>query len=386
MYQINWGDLTPEIFLKEYWQKKPLFIRGAISNSEGFFVVPIEADVLAGLAMEEEVESRIVGQNEDKSWFVEHGPFDDFSKYGENYWTLLVQATNNWSASTDAMLAPFNFIPNWRIDDVMVSFSTPDGGVGPHLDQYDVFIVQGQGSRRWQVGLPDETLTTLIPHEDLKQVSPFTPLIDEITRTGDLLYIPPNHPHNGVSIENSVNYSIGFQAPSSKELWSAFADNVIDKNLGEQRFTDSDRQVTHQPEMITENDVQALKNFMLTTVNNDKAFNDFICQYLTVSQHNLDTLIPEQDEHYNIDDLDELLSSAKVIVPVCGLKSVYNESNQRLYINGNCYELAQANTEFAQELAKNIAITVKKLADFNLCSKNKEVLINLLNSGLWYLD
>ncbi len=399
MYQINWGDLTPEIFLKEYWQKKPLFIRGAISNDEGFFVVPIDADELAGLAMEEEIQSRIVGQkientsdSNDKGhqsgdWYVEHGPFDDFSSFGEQYWTLLVQATNHWSSATHAMLAPFRFIPNWRIDDVMVSFSTPHGGVGPHLDQYDVFIIQGQGKRRWQIGLPDDSLETVIPHEDLKQLSPFTPVIDQVTQAGDLLYIPPNHPHNGVSLEDSVNYSIGFQAPSNKELWSGFADNIIDKNLGEQRFGDPTIKVTASPESITAGDFEALKQFMLSSLNNEASFNQFICEHLTRNHHTLDILEPdEDDELYNKDSVKEIYKEAKSITPINGLKSIFNQVDKHLYINGEQYDISDINVDFAITLAKNEPIAIKTLRAFKLCAKGKQLFITLLNQGLWYAE
>jgi len=247
---LNWGELSPEKFLAEYWQKKPLLIKQAFKNFED----TIPADELAGLAMEAEIESRIVSVDNKGNWQVDHGPFEDFSQYGEENWTLLVQAVNNWSRPTNSLLQPFAFIPRWRIDDVMVSFSTPNGGVGAHLDQYDVFIIQGSGKRRWQVGAPNKALSTLLPHPDLKQVSAFEPLIDEITEAGDLLYIPPNHPHNGVSIENSVNFSIGFQAPSSQELWSSFADKLIDNNLGELRFSDSARKVTDSSALISKAD------------------------------------------------------------------------------------------------------------------------------------
>ena len=211
MNTLNWGKLTPETFLKEYWQKKPLLIKGAFKD----FVDPISADELAGLAMEQEIQSRIIAKSlvaDKTAWQVAHGPFENFDQFGESDWTLLVQAVNNFSPDSHALLNNFNFVPSWRLDDVMVSFSTQNGGVGAHLDQYDVFIIQGSGKRHWQVGKPDPSLQQLLPHPDLKQVSEFTSVIDEITEPGDLLYIPPNHPHNGLAIENSLNFSIGFQA------------------------------------------------------------------------------------------------------------------------------------------------------------------------------
>lgn len=388
IYQINWSacadNMTPEKFLAEYWQKKPLLIKKAFTA----FQDPIEADELAGLAMEEEVESRIVGQHTEsenqQQWYVEHGPFDDFNQFGEKNWTLLVQATNNWSASTNELIKPFQFIPNWRIDDVMVSFSTPHGGVGPHLDQYDVFIIQGQGKRRWQVGLPDNSLTTLIPHCDLKQVSAFKPIIDEITEAGDLLYIPPNHPHNGVSIENSLNYSIGFQAPNNKELWSGFADHIIDNELGEHRFGDKDRVVSQHPEQINQHDFNALKDFMLTAVYNDTIFNDFICRHLTTNHHHLDIIEP--DEPFTIDDIDDLFAQATSLSPVLGLKTVYNIENNRFYINGEGYDISAEQNQFASLLAKNSPLTIKTLKSLDFCLKNKQLLTSLLNQGYWYAE
>ena len=315
---LHWGELSPETFLAEYWQKKPLLIKQAFKN----FQDTIPADELAGLAMEGEIESRIVSSDGNNNWQVDHGPFEDFSQYGESNWTLLVQAVNNWSRPTNALLAPFSFIPRWRIDDVMVSFSTPNGSVGAHLDQYDVFIIQGSGKRRWQVGAPNSELATLLPHPDLKQVSAFEPLIDEVTEAGDLLYIPPNHPHNGVSIENSVNFSIGFQAPSSQELWSSFADKLIDNNLGEQRFSDSTRKTTESSTLISKEDKQQLKTFMLEQLENTEMFEQFIGQYLTQSHHALELLMPVND--IDEEKLADILSEPEIhFMPVSGLKSGY---------------------------------------------------------------
>ncbi|MBA6362579.1 cupin domain-containing protein, partial [Colwellia sp. BRX8-8] len=340
MQKIHWGELTPEQFLKEYWQKKPLLIKGAFKD----FTDPIDANELAGLAMESEIESRIIACN-NGDWQVEQGPFDSFDKFGEQNWTLLVQAVNNWSRDTQSLLAAVNFIPQWRIDDVMVSFSTPNGGVGAHLDQYDVFIVQGEGKRRWQVGAPDSSLKQLLPHPDLKQVSSFVAVIDEITEAGDLLYIPPNHPHNGVSLENSMNFSIGFQAPNNQELWSGFADKLIDENLGEARFPDNERTLTSHPEQLEQMDIEKLKAFMKAQLDDDKLFTPFIGKYLTQNHHALEILMPVTP--IDSEQLSDILAEAEnTLVPVSGIKSLIvpfqhqeqapNETSF-LYINGESF-------------------------------------------------
>ena len=287
MDKINWGDITPEIFLKEYWQKKPLFIKGAFPD----FSAPIDSNELAGLAMEAHIESRIIS-HDNNAWQVTHGPFEDFSCYGERNWTLLVQAVNHWNRMTNQLITPFNFLPSWRIDDVMVSFSTPGGGVGPHLDQYDVFIIQGEGKRHWRVGLPNDALAEKLPHPDLKQVDDFTAEIDVITEQGDLLYIPPNHPHDGQSIENSINFSIGFQSPNAQEMLSAFADELMDKNIGTLRFGDAERSLTTTPENIEADDINALKTFFYQHISHNDLFEQFIASYLTKSHHGLELLIP----------------------------------------------------------------------------------------------
>ena len=394
MYTLNWGELTPETFLKEYWQKKPLLIKNAFS----LFKDPISADELAGLAMEQEIESRIIAQTindkntsnnqnmPNKSWQVEHGPFESFDQLAATGWTLLVQAVNNYSRQTQALITPFNFIPHWRIDDVMVSFSTPEGGVGSHLDQYDVFIIQGEGKRRWQVGAPDSSLQSLLPHPDLKQVSAFNAIIDEITEPGDLLYIPPNHPHNGISIDNSLNYSIGFQAPNNQELWSAFADKLLDDDIATKRFGDRDRTATLSPELLTDTDITKLAIFMHSALDDKTVFNRFIGGFLTQSHHALELLIP-------VDPIDEAqlagIFSEKDIdfKPVSGIKALMvNEPTPLLFINGDVFPI-ENNSELAQHLAKgNITSTTDMQTFMNNNNENKQLLLAILNKGFWYIE
>ena len=381
MLQINWGDLTPEKFLNEYWQKKPLLIKNAFTD----FIDPISADELAGLAMEQEIESRIISHHEKEKWQVAHGPFEAFDSFGETGWTLLVQAVNNWSGETGELLSPFTFLPNWRIDDVMVSFSTPTGGVGAHLDQYDVFIVQGEGKRRWQVGLPDNTLQALLPHPDLKQVSEFIPFIDEITEPGDLLYIPPNHPHNGIAIENSLNFSIGFQAPNNQELWSSYTDKLIDEDRGEQRFSDKNRSLTHNPEVLTTSDINEVKDFMLNMLAKDKSFSQFLGCHLTQCHHALELLIPVTPfEPAKISEYFDV--AGNTLTPVSGIKALYNEEDNNVYINGELFQLCSETQSLGQLLGKNAALTAESLKSFIDCLKNAQLLTSVLNKGFWFIE
>lgn len=169
-YQLNLN--WPE-FLEKYWQKQPVILKNAFPN----FIDPITPDELAGLAMEAEVDSRLVSHTNGQ-WQASNGPFEHFDNLGETGWSLLAQAVNHWHAPSAELVCPFRVLPDWRLDDLMISFSVPGGGVGPHIDQYDVFIIQGMGSRRWRVGdkLP---LKQFCPHPALLHVEPFTPIIDE---------------------------------------------------------------------------------------------------------------------------------------------------------------------------------------------------------------
>ena len=386
MNTLNWGELTPEKFLNEYWQKKPLIIKKAFKN----FKDPISADELAGLAMEQEIQSRIIAkkgsESSTASWQVNHGPFESFEQFGESGWTLLVQAVNNFSADSQLLLNNFNFVPNWRIDDVMVSFSTPDGGVGAHLDQYDVFIIQGMGKRHWQVGAPDSSLQPLLPHPDLKQISKFIPLIDTITEPGDLLYIPPNHPHKGVAIDNSLNYSIGFQAPNNQELFSGFADKLLDDDIATQRFLDVNRQITYSPELLTADDISQLKSFMQSAFDNEETFNEFIGCYLTQSHHPLELLLPTQpitDDH-----LEDILAEVEnQFIAVSGIKALVIENPLiTLFISGEVFELDNITKKFGQLMAKGQTMTSHQMKSFMDCPKHRQLLTHILNKGFWYIE
>lgn len=387
--KINFKDLTNEQFLAEYWQKKPLLIKGAFEQ----FIDPIEADELAGLAMEEFIESRIVS-NPSKQWNVKHGPFEDFSEFGESDWTLLVQAVNHWFKGVDDLIEPFRFIPNWRIDDVMVSFSTPGGGVGPHLDQYDVFIIQGSGKRRWRVGAPDPSLAELLPHEDLKQVSDFNSVIDEITEPGDLLYIPPNHPHDGIAIDNSINYSIGFLAPSSQELLSGLADYNLDNNLNANRFDDSLRQATNTPEQLTTTDIDLLTKTLQQSLSDPIVVGDFLGKYLTTVHHTLNLLIPV--EPLTIDFIKEILNGGEELEAVLGVKcilhtteddeAVLDNKNNRLFINGEVFKIDNESLDFAKLLASKKTLGINVLKTHLDCLKNQQLLTTVINKGLWSFE
>jgi 50S ribosomal protein L16 3-hydroxylase len=215
------NDLTPAQFLAEYWQKKPLLIKNAMPGFRGL----LSPDELAGLACEEEVQSRIV-QKKGTQWLLKNGPFTekDFSKLPERDWTLLVQSVNHFLPEAAELLQQFSFIPHARLDDLMVSYAPDGGGVGPHFDSYDVFLLQGQGKRLWRVSA--QTDLSLMDGAPLRILREFDTQQEWLLEAGDMLYLPPQIAHWGIAVsdgaEDCMTYSIGFRAPKHQELASEF--------------------------------------------------------------------------------------------------------------------------------------------------------------------
>lgn len=215
MIQTLLGGITPQHFLREYWQKKPLLVRNAIPGFSGL-LSPAE---VRQLACDEDAESRLIFQR-DKQWDLLRGPMQprDFPRKGP--WTTLVQGLNLLRDDADALLQQFSFIPYARLDDLMVSYATDGGGVGPHFDSYDVFLLQGMGQRRWQVSAQRDL--TLVEDAPLKILKHFKPTQEWVLDPGDMLYLPPRYAHDGVAIGECMTYSIGFRAPSAQELGTEF--------------------------------------------------------------------------------------------------------------------------------------------------------------------
>jgi|SRR5579863_1111459 len=231
--------MPPARFLRDYWQKRPLLIRGFFEHG----VRAVAPNDLAGLACEEAALSRIVRSDpKHDCWRLRNGPFREaqFARLGQKNWTLLVQDVDKWDADVAALLDRFAFVPAWRVDDVMVSYATAGGGVGPHVDNYDVFLIQGLGQRRWRISADPDAPKEFRANSDLKLLREFAPTHDWTLDNGDALYLPPGVPHDGVALGECMTYSVGMRAPSQAELLLDFAEHLAEP-LGEgQRYTDAD--------------------------------------------------------------------------------------------------------------------------------------------------
>jgi len=229
--------LDTERFLRDYWQQRPLLLRQALPG----FRCALEPDELAGLSCEAGVESRLVLEKAGRSpWEVRYGPFDEdaFSRLPESHWTLLVQDVDKHVPEVAQLLDHFRFLPDWRLDDVMISFAADQGSVGPHVDDYDVFLYQARGRRRWRIHTRSVAEDAFIAGLDLRILPEFEAESEWLLESGDLLYLPPKIAHWGIAEGECMTCSVGFRAPSHRELVSAWCDELLQQRVGSERYRD----------------------------------------------------------------------------------------------------------------------------------------------------
>ena len=270
------GDISAEDFLAEYWQKKPLLIRNAIPN----FQPPVDGNDLAGLSLEPEVESRLVVG---KDWQIEHGPFDEqrFQNLPEKDWTLLVQAVDLWVPEVAEILNHFAFLPRWRIDDIMVSFAADGGNVGPHFDNYDVFLLQGEGQRQWSVGGRCDHHSALLPHANLRILANEQLTEKWTLNCGDMLYIPPKYSHHGVAIGDCTTYSVGFRAPTVTEMLDDLTTELISKGDNNDVLTDPLLTPEMATQPISSEYLQQIRSLLNQTLDDDELLLNWFTQFMT---------------------------------------------------------------------------------------------------------
>ncbi|RTR38906.1 cupin domain-containing protein [Shewanella canadensis] len=377
--QLVLGALTPEIFIRDYWQKKPLVIRQGFNNFKDL----LTPEEMAGLACDELVESRRVYKSEGE-WQAEFGPFESYEHLGESDWTLVVQALNNWLPDAEKLIQCFDFIPRWRFDDVMVSYATPGGGVGPHIDLYDVFICQGSGRRRWRVG-DRGSHKEFAAHPALLHTEAFDPIIDVELLPGDILYLPPGYPHDGITLEASMSFSVGYRTASAKDMVSALADHLIDNELGCEQIEDADRELSQQSGRVNATDLARIKAQLLATLD-DKLISEFSGRYLTNSKCELD--LPEDNLGFQCDDVIEMFKENE-LTRLGGLRALYFDtsvSHGILYINGEQVTLPQELADAIPVLCDNQMLSATSLAPWLANQTFIEKLTDWINSGYWYFE
>ncbi|KDC53869.1 ribosomal protein uL16 3-hydroxylase [Pseudoalteromonas sp. S3431] len=380
MYQLKINNLSEQEFLSHYWQKKPLLIKQGFTD----FQDPLDANELAGLAMEESIESRII-TNHKNDWQTHQGPFEDFEQLTDDHSTLLVQAVDHWHSDAAQLLEPFRFIPNWRIDDLMISYSTPNGGVGPHLDQYDVFIIQGEGKRHWRVGLPDPTLKQFAQNKKLLQVEAFEAVIDCILEPGDILYIPPGCPHEGYAVENALNYSVGFRAPNQQDLLSSFADHIIDTESGQKRYTDGNLTLRESKGELNNIEVTKVKTLMQGLLENDTLFKQWLGTTLSQPKHEMD--LAPVEEPFSAEQITNALTNNTIVFErLGGTRAIYQllEENILLSVNGENYTVLLTDLAAVKLLTDDIEFEASQLKFLKPSLVFIQTFTTLVNEGIWF--
>jgi 50S ribosomal protein L16 3-hydroxylase len=374
-YQLQNVDF--EVFLRDYWQKKPCLIRQAFKD----FTSPISPEELAGLACEKEVHSRLVMEKGgDTPWQLRYGPFedDDFLSLPETHYSLLVSECEKWVPEFADLIDQFRFIPDWRIDDLMVSYAPPGGSVGPHSDEYDVFLLQAEGHRHWQYSEKRIDNPALIPDLELAIMQAFEFDHEATLAPGDMLYLPPGVAHYGAAVDKCLTCSIGFRAPTAIEVLESFALEIDRANLGFRRYADPQLDTSRHPAEITQDEINRFKSMVTSLLDQpDTLWQAAIGKLLS------DGVLSELDE-FEVPTEFEALREFSWMKNVDS-KMLYNLGDEKLrfYCNGELYELVPDDLELGviQQLCSNRYLPPTLL---DACTSNpalEQLMMNLVTSG-----
>ena len=371
------GGLTAREFMRDYWQKKPLLIRQAIPDFES----PIDADELAGLALEEEVESRLVIEHGERPWELRRGPFaeDTFSTLPEREWTLLVQAVDQFVPEVAELLEQFRFLPSWRIDDVMISFAAPGGSVGPHFDNYDVFLLQAQGKRNWKIGQMCSSESPLLQHADLRILAEFEESAEWVLEPGDMLYLPPRLAHFGIAEDDCMTYSVGFRAPSAAEVLTHFTDFLAQYLTDEERYTDADAQPVSDPHQIQSDALDRLKSLLAEHMSDERMLLTWFGQFMTEPRY------PElvAGEELGEDDFINSLQDGAILVRNPSARMAWSEVDDDvlLFASGQSRYLPGKLRELLKLVCAADALHAENLGEWLLDEDARDLLCELVKQG-----
>jgi 50S ribosomal protein L16 3-hydroxylase len=338
------GDITPAQFLRDYWHKKPLLIRQAIPG----FKPLLPLDKLAELATHNYVESRLVTAA-DGQWDMQHGPLESLPPRSQKEWTLLVQGVNLQDDRADALLRQFRFIPDARLDDLMISFATEGGGVGPHFDSYDVFLLQAQGQRRWRISAQKDL--TLVEGMPLKILANFEAEQEFVLEPGDMLYLPPHYAHDGVALGDCQTYSIGFRAPSYQELGEAFLQFMADSIDLPGRYADPELEATSKPAEIPRHMLSTIADELNKVRFTEDDITIFLGEYMSEPKHNVFFTGPAKPLTFG--KFNETAGKKGIIL---SRKTLMLYRGKNVFINGESFAVGRADKATLEALANERAL------------------------------
>jgi len=369
------GGITPRQFLAEYWQKKPLLIRGACPDFTGL----LSADELAGLACEEDVQSRLVTNRQGK-WQVENGPFDEtrFAKLPKKDWSLLVQDVSHHLPEAMALLQRFDFIPHARLDDLMVSYAPDGGGVGPHFDSYDVFLLQGQGKRLWRIS--EQVDLVLVEGAPLRILKNFKAEKEYLLEQGDMLYLPPHIAHWGIAAGECMTYSIGFRAPAAQELATQFLAYMQERLSLEDMYADPDLRPQKHPAKISTEMVGRVAHMLKMVRWNKQDVANFLGSYLSEPKNDVVFEAPAEM------DLGNFLKHLRSKGIALDLKSQALFYGEHFFINGEQIAMQAGYADALKLLADQRRLAASGFAAPRFGDENfaDSGLVNILYQ--WYQD
>lgn len=351
-------------FLSSYWQRKPLTMRGALPG----FRSPLSAEELAGLACESDVESRLVLEcGGGHPWEVRHGPFDDegFSALPGSHWTLLVQDVDKLVPRVAKLLDAFRFIPDWRIDDVMISYATEGGSVGPHVDEYDVFLVQAAGKRCWRIDPDPDPDLTFIPNLDLRILQHFKAIEEHVMGPGDVLYLPPGVPHWGIAEEPCLTCSVGFRAAAWRELAASWCDFAAERRLSTGRFRDLPLTPQSDSGEILPEVFDQIREVLAQGLQDDpgRLLREWFGRFATEPKENLQ--VDPADHPLTPAELRSCIEQGETLLRHGFCRMAFSRGNGEdalLYVNGDAYAIRSDHGEFLALLTREKRLSHHLLA------------------------
>lgn len=382
---INFQNPSLKSFLSDYWQKKPLIIRNALPD----FVNPLSADELAGLALEEDIESRIVRETPEEKpyWHLKHGPFTqkDFKNLPATHWTLLVQGVDRLVPEVGQLLDQFDFIPQWRVDDIMISYAALHGSVGPHYDNYDVFLYQAQGRREWALTSKECTPNNYMDDLELRIMKHFDVEERIVLEEGDMLYLPPHIGHYGISrSENCMTYSFGYRSYQGQELWDSLGDYLSEKEAFEQLYQDPDwsdlKNTSEIPVAAWKNAQKVLRQIVDDDCLMKSWFACFATQLNQSAEQHLPIPLTENETINRITFIDELKTGANLVRdPSCrfAYQRINRDFDYALYINGCEWKTEGVSPGLLCELANNRYLVNHRLVNYLNNAENQVLLFDL---------
>ena len=380
------GNMSAQQFLSEYWQKKPLLVRKAVPEVASY----CDPDQLAGLSLEENIESRlIIGSENDgaNNWKLQKGPFDEktFSQLPDKEWTLLVQAVNFYLPQFTELMNKFDFIPHWRVDDLMASFAAPGGSVGPHFDNYDVFLIQASGQRRWFVGETCDASTPLLKHPKLRLLKNFTQTDEWLLNPGDMLYLPPRMAHYGIAVDECMTFSVGYQAPSVAQISEYFCDDILEHNLTELRYSDPDLNTDKHPGILSTEAICKIKALLEQQLNDPEKLNRWVAQM--ISEPKYSDYTPLSGENLSLEEFSTALATNDQVCRDEASRFLYTADRQQpvtLYINGDLYEHPQSLSDIVIYLCDHRILENEQLTSLAPTEESLIWLNKLHSEGLIY--